>query len=814
MIRLLVKELLYGQRVCATGQGKDQVVVEATGDDICGLNAGKELDDVAERIVRGVEPGVESAGVGGIAGVDRYILAVAPAESEDVAAVPNAGSGIAVEEIVAGAAVEHIDVAGVTSDGYLTGRLPPVQLVVARATQQQVAACSAGNRIVAAAPIHLVITPQGVDYVMTRAAIDQVVAFRAQNGTAAATTRCTQRIDGSAVPDRAVGKRQAFNGVGKCSAGAAVELIGNGQRIVGAVDRDHQAVTVTAERHVLRPYIRQKLDRVVIGGYFASRPTFQNHIPAVSAAEAVGIVAAAVVGTAAEQQIIPRAAVEHVVAGTAVEHVVACAALHGVVAGTAVEGIIACAAVENVAGTGVQTVVASPAFQYVVALIAIERVVAVATVKAVITGAAENRVGPHIAIEAVVAFTPIQRIVAGTAVKRVVAAQAIDNIVAAQAIDDVIGVESDQVVIAWRCRQQLSFYGRIVPTGAIRQADRFNTRRIERAVVGEVVLYCQLIRRSDDPEDQVIRLPAEFDVGNNNAVLELDDIVLVRIVVPARHRIPAVTPAEQVGVVTRPAVQRVGARATIQSVVAGTAKDSIGNAGAGERVAVFGAGDIEAARQQIGVGQRAAVSELDMVERLAAHHVGRIEVVEMDGVVGVAADLERQRTERQFEVGRDDARREAQHVAGAAGGDMVGAVALAVEDDVVAALQIEGVVAAAARRRGMAAGGADAVAGAAAEFDAWFVVDVDGAQHRSRIAPDELGVVQGLATDRKVSDGPAQAVVDEDLLVGTVVDYQVVADGTKAELARRDPVQAQSVVAFSVLDVVGAKALPRAIAGG
>ena len=164
-------------------------------------------------------------------------------------------------------------------------------------------------------------------------------------------------------------------------------------------------------------------------------------------------------------------------------------------------------------------------------------------------------------------------------------------------------------------------------------------------------------------------------------------------------------------------------------------------------------------------------------------------MAEEDVVIGVGADVEHQLAVGSEADGQLSRRRAGDleeiggvgHYLGACA-DTVGAVADAVEEGVMAAVELNAVVAAPARDSGVVVGGLDRVPAVAAK-EVLAAVGRRGGERGPGMATDELGIAQGLAACLVAFDGALDAIDHEEavarLAPGVVVDDQTTRLGAK-----------------------------------
>jgi hypothetical protein len=206
--------------------------------------------------------------------------------------------------------------------------------------------------------------------------------------------------------------------------------------------------------------------------------------------------------------------------------------------------------------------------------------------------------------------------------------------------------------------------------------------------VGEVALHAQASRVAADRQQQVVAVAAGGEVGEVQSRVECDAVGAA-----VDQQIVARLPGEAIGVAAFPAgkdvVQGVAGEDVVQSVAGGVnrgageeevfqmiaklvvdggfdgvdalafgfddfvggvvdtvgvvalaASEAVVEDAAGEDVVAGGTEDVAAAGDQLGVGQGRAVAEFDTIE--GAGFAGGVEALDVDGVVGVGADLEDQ----------------------------------------------------------------------------------------------------------------------------------------------------------------------------
>ena len=229
-----------------------------------------------------------------------------------------------------------------------------------------------------------------------------------------------------------------------------------------------------------------------------------------------------------------------------------------------------------------------------------------------------------------------------------------------------------------------------IPVGTIRESNGINCS------ASVLVKYLDLIRGVTQMDSEIVTVLDEGNAIHRDGVRCTTDhqgVGLAHRSVRVVNDVLAAARAPEIGVAASPAGEPVIAGPAGEPVIAGAAVQSVipgacvqhvipratGNpviyVAANERVRPIRAVDIEALRQEGRVGKRRAVIELHAIERLLPEHIGRIEGIEVDHIIGIAPNLERQGAQRQFQVGCGDAGPQAQHVPVTTGGDMVGAVA-------------------------------------------------------------------------------------------------------------------------------------------
>ena len=241
-----------------------------------------------------------------------------------------------------------------------------------------------------------------------------------------------------------------------------------------------------------------------------------------------------------------------------------------------------------------------------------------------------------------------QRVVATPTGDHVVAGQAVYEVVTTQCVDRV-GRQGAGVYVGAFAEFGTQVCGDLgaIPLAAVSEADAVD--RCAREVPEDENVFAARPHADDEVvvaacENQIVRKQA---VADDQAVGVERGIAIVDCVV-------ATAEPPEIGI---------GTAAAAQAVVTGTAVEAVVDAGAGQRVVAGRAGEVEASGQQLAVAQCRTVSELETVDRRrlgGAEGVVGVEAFDVDGVVGVAADVDEQRTEAKCEVGGSDAGAEAQ----------------------------------------------------------------------------------------------------------------------------------------------------------
>ena len=92
------------------------------------------------------------------------------------------------------------------------------------------------------------------------------------------------------------------------------------------------------------------------------------------------------------------------------------------------------------------------------------------------------------------------------------------------------------------------------------------------------------------------------------------------------------------------AVQSIIALSSPHGIESGSGDNPVNHVRAGNLVVTLGAGEIESARQELIIGQRAAVGEAEGVHRPGTQHVIEIERIELNRIA-IGADANQQITE-------------------------------------------------------------------------------------------------------------------------------------------------------------------------
>ena len=404
------------QRVVARA-GVDDVIA---GQAVQQIGAGIAVDDVGEHVAGAVDVGAASQGQV----LDVVGQRVGDARLHQVGAfAARFGDNVAI-------VIDHVN-------------------VVAQAACHGVGAHAAVERVVAGVAGQLVVAGLAVQCVGAVAAKDHVVAVPRVNGIrpGLGTDRIAGAISGDDVVQGIAGADQALGAgqgqvFGVCSQRVVdvrldrvdAGIQGFGDDVAGVVD--HVGIVAEPALHVVRAgaAIQRVIARIGNQRVVAVEPA-QHIDAAVAGDDVVERVAGTVdVRAARERQVldvvgqgVADAGLDRVGAFALVlDHQVACVVDNiGVVAGAALQGIGA--------GTAVQHVVAAVALQLVVARIAVQHVVALAAGQRVIAGAG---------VDGVVAGHPVQHVGAGIAVDEVVehVAAAVDVGAAGQGqVLDVVG---------------------------------------------------------------------------------------------------------------------------------------------------------------------------------------------------------------------------------------------------------------------------------------------------------------------------------------------------------------------------------------
>ena len=359
----------------------------------------------------------------------------------------------------------------------------------------------------------------------------------------------------------------------------------------------------------------------------------------VAAGEHIGVVA-----TAALEQIRPGATVENVIARTSIKGVVAGEALHGIGRGSPGHGIVACGAqyrherrhhaavgkhertdligrAEEPVGDGQRIGRAGDLDPKIVAHLREAQIsrrdarleqhpidTAIAVVDdivpptqpeqiSVVSSTAAQHIVAGLAIERVIADAALERVVAGPAAERIIAATAIEDVVAAIALQRVVIGRTDQVFdvgegIALR-----------IAAGPRRQRQADRHRRC-RGRIGCGVVACAAIEgiRAAKARQDIVGAVANDDViGRIAGAVDRRPTGQRQVLDVGRHRIAdrrlncigafarvlshyIAGVVDDVGIVTKAARRRVGPRATIEHVVAGTAAQNVVSSAASDSV--------------------------------------------------------------------------------------------------------------------------------------------------------------------------------------------------------------------------------------
>ena len=173
---------------------------------------------------------------------------------------------------------------------------------------------------------------------------------------------------------------------------------------------------------------------------------------------------------------------------------------------------------------------------------------------------------------------------------------------------------------------------------------------------GVVPEHRQSIVGAAHADDQIVAVAPENEVSRQQFVTDRQRIDLAGRSVDVVDEILAAADSPGVGV---------GTATAAQVVVAGAALETVADAGTTEGVVAGGTDEVETFGEQFGVSQHGAAVELETVDRRGSgdpEGIVRIESVDVDGVVGVAADPDPERAQLQLEVVRHDAGTEAQGV--------------------------------------------------------------------------------------------------------------------------------------------------------
>ncbi|KPW70631.1 Uncharacterized protein ALO81_05328 [Pseudomonas cannabina] len=222
-----------------------------------------------------------------------------------------------------------------------------------------------------------------------------------------------------------------------------------------------------------------------------------------------------------------------------------------------------------VTGSAIQTIIASTAIEHIVASTAVKGVIACVTIEVIVT---------LIAIERVSTVTTQQSVLPCTAIQRIVVYAAIDQIIAGKTGQDLGCVTT---------LEHLRLDGRLVPVIAISKLDAVDLITRGR-ITHEVIRNTQGIGRAIDPNDQVIAVSRNADVGSVEAEqlnrIDLADAAFVGVV----DRVLTRTLAEQVGIVSGTTIQTIIASTAIEHVIAGAAaKDVIAQTALQQIVTLF-----------------------------------------------------------------------------------------------------------------------------------------------------------------------------------------------------------------------------------
>ena len=215
-----------------------------------------------------------------------------------------------------------------------------LQVVIAVAAIESVILRTATDEVISVFTVELVFTGPTVQGVIACTGIHGVVTGQTREGVGGGVA--VQRVvlagggkhtglDGIDVPDGAVGELDLFDLV--AVGGIVVEVAVDAQRVSGAVDRQHEIVALTLERHTRSGNACAQLDcvelarRAVVGA---------DGVLARSLAKQVGVVACPPV-----ERIVAEAAVQRVVTGIPID---------GVVVQTTRERFIGCSTVDRNVG--------------------------------------------------------------------------------------------------------------------------------------------------------------------------------------------------------------------------------------------------------------------------------------------------------------------------------------------------------------------------------------------------------------------------------------------------------------------------------
>ncbi len=517
---------------------------------------------------------------------------------------------------------------------------------------------------VAALDAENVVARSARQHVRTGAADDEIVAAAAGDGVVAGAAFDAGDID-------EFGRRK-IQGVVVLGAGNDVDAsaaVDSLHRVDAVEDVHAEGVVAVAALHDIKPVV-----------------SLETVVGAVAALDAENVVA--------------RSARQHVRTGAADDEIVAAAAGDGVVAGAAfdagdidefgrrkIQGVVVLGAGNDVdASAAVDSLHRVDAVEDVHA----EGVVAVAAlhdIKPVVS--LETVVGAVAALDAenVVARSARQHVRTGAADDEVVARSTADGVVTGAAFDKVGGIAARQGVVVFRAGDPVRRFGIGISSGLQhgnvphRTVGELNLFHPLGCVI-EPALHRDLVRGAADFEIQVGIVPRERDIRHRYPGGQAEGVDVAFRGVVFDDRVLPTTPAKQVNVVPR---------AALQGIVARPAVDAVRHVGALHGVVAATAIQIKPARYQFLRRQHGAVGEH---ETLDAAGVGDVVVIDAFDVDDVAvAQVKPQRSLEQGHLRRVEARPEEQGVGFSA--------AEVIDDDVVAIAYVEnvGVVARAAQQR-------------------------------------------------------------------------------------------------------------------